>query len=351
MNKKIGIVTILDRNYGNRLQNYALQKAVKQLGYKVVTVDTEKKTKFAFIKNKIKSLLLQMKYNKSQPFWVWEVFDFQYIDKVYVSMHDLSEKLSGLYRIIVGSDQVWNPILYYFKPDYVFLEFAESEQKIAYAASIGITSVPEEWIARFKMGLTDFRAISMREEEGANALKGILKKNIPVVLDPTMLITEKEWSNLSQKSNIRKKKKYILKYYLGEKSDCVDAAILKYANSNACEIVDLTKELKDIGPKEFLWLIQNCEMMFTDSFHGSVFSILFHKKFWIFERPIQNDTGEMNSRLYTLANHFDIKDRLLKSDYTIQQVDFEKEIDYRKIDILLESKRRESFEYLKAVLD
>lgn len=352
MKKQIAIVTILDRNYGNRLQNFALQNVVKQLGYKVVTIDTRQKVKFYHVKNSIKTLLLKAKYNRIQPFWVWEVFDYKYIAKAYINLSNLQAKSCRFDKIIVGSDQVWNPILYYFKPEYMFLEFAKSNQKVAYAASIGINSVPKEWVAKFKKGLNDFSAISMREIDGAITIESIVNRPIPVVLDPTMLITRDVWSNLADKSNVKKKNKYILKYYLGKKNDSIDNAISQYAVANEYEVVDLMGgKLKNIGPIEFLWFIKNCEMMFTDSFHGSVFSILFHKNFWIFERPAQNDTGEMNSRLHTLVTHFDIQDRMLKVNDFNYDINFEQKINFEKIDYVLMEKRKQSFEYLQSILE
>lgn len=351
MSKKIGIITILDRNYGNRLQNYALQTVVKKLGYEVNTIDIKQRTKSACIKTILKSFLIKCKYKKQQPFWIWEVFDYKYIKKDYIDALDLKEGTTRYDKIIVGSDQVWNPILYYFEPDIMFLKFASSMQKVAYAASIGISELPEEWILEFETGLCDFTAISMREADGANVIENILKRNIPVVLDPTMLITKDEWAEFAKKSNVKRDKKYVLKYYLGQKTDNVDVVISQYAENNDFEIVDINKKEKNIGPIEFLWLIKNCEMMFTDSFHGSIFSIIFNKKFWIFERPAQSDTGEMNSRLHTLATHFNINKRILISNELRKDFDFEEEIDYRSIDFILKRKREQSYDYLKSILE
>lgn len=348
--KKIGIMTIIDKNYGNRLQNYALQESIKKIGRDVETIYPIE-SRSNRIKLTIKSEILKLKLDKRRPFWKWDDFDFKYIKKIYCELSEKNKDILEYDKVIVGSDQVWNPILYYFDPYKMFLKFVSDKNRIAYAASMGIDKVPEQWRKEFSKSLLEFRMISMREISGAEEIGKLINKEIPVVLDPTMLLLKEEWADLAKKSRIKRKKPYALKYYLGKHNLDFDIEISNYAKKNGLELIELSHDTPFIGPIEFVWLIEHCNIMFTDSFHGSVFSILFHKDFWVFERPLQKDTGLMNSRIETLLITFKLRDRKISNIKDVRNKDMSEKINYFSIDEILNEKRNSSQNILARAID
>ena len=164
-----------------------------------------------------------------------------------------------------------------------------------------------------------------------------------------MLLTASDWMKVSQKSVVSIKQPYILKYFLGQRSDENEKNIEKYAKKNNYKIIDITKHkecnIVGVGPVEFVYLFQNCERAFVDSFHGTVFSILFNKKFLAFNRPTENGFGNMNSRFNTLSEIFKIKDRFICEYTKLESVD--KEIDYNLVNKILENKREEAEKFIK----
>lgn len=332
-------MTIVDRNYGNRLQNYALQEFIMKMGMDVETIYPITQNQFNYFKMIIKSVCLKLKLDKKRPFWKWDDFDFKYIKKDYYEVLEKNKNVKKYDKVVVGSDQVWNPILYYFDPYKVFLKFVPKQKRIAYAASMGIDEVPNQWKKEFSESISEFKMISMREKSGAEAVGELINKKIPVVLDPTMLLLKEEWSILAKKSRIRKKRPYALKYYLGKHNVEFDMAITNYAKKYGLELVELGHDTPFIGPKEFVWLIEHCAIMFTDSFHGSVFSILFHKKFWVFERPSQKDTGLMNSRIETLLTTFKLENRKICNLEDARNKNMSDEIDYFLVERILKVRR------------
>lgn len=350
--KKIGIVTIIDGNYGNRLQNYALQEYLKECGYDVVTLSNKEPSEKDILTLKIKSSIAGINRWVVRPYWRWEIFNYKFIRfRYYSSKLELANLVDEFDAFIVGSDQVWNPILYYFDADFMFLKFAGEEKRISYAASFGISSLPDDFESQFKEGLMGFSDISVRESDGADIVYNLTGKRVPVVLDPTMLIDAKAWSKLGNKSILKCKTNYLLKYFLGERNHKVELEIEQYAKSMGLKIIDISREkMKDewrVGPKEFLWLIEHAQVVCTDSFHGSVFSILFQKQFWVFQRPYQKDTGSMNSRIYTLLNSFNLEERLVLAEGKLS----DQEIMYDKVCKLLSQRRKEGERFINAALN
>ena len=342
--KKIGIITIISKNYGNRLQNYALQKYLEKQGFLVYTIPQKKR------ENKIKmiiKLLLSIKIDKYKSVF-WDVFDGNIKWSKYVRNLDvLNDKFDFF---ITGSDQVWNP-LFEFNSEREFLTFANEKKRIAYAASIGLDFLPNKYIFKYRDLINNIPQVSVREYEGANIIKEICNRDVPVLLDPTMLLSKNEWKKISEKSYLKKKKlnRYVLKYFLGIKNKKYDAYIEEFAKQNSLEIVDISSNnINKNGPYEFLYYIENAKFIFTDSFHGTVFSLLFEKKFRVFTRPEEKGYGDMSSRINTLIKHFEIGDYVINNEEEIKKVVVE--LDYTKISKILELKRKEAKDYLTKAL-
>ena len=307
--RKVAIVTIISHNYGNRLQNFALQETLKFMGMKVKTVAFKKENLLIKdLKSRIKAMLVFLKpvYRKV----CWDRFD----RNISFTRQTVADKrLIGKFDYFVaGSDQIWNP-MFSFNSDREYLTFAPSDKRVAYSASFGVNELDENIQADCAKKLEGFKAISVREHSAAKLVNKLCGKDAPVVLDPSMLITKERWEKLSKKSKLKMKEPYVFKYILGIRNEAYDKMIDIYAKSIGAKVVDITLPDKEmqyaIGPYEFLYFLAHSEMVFTDSFHASAFSILFHKQFYVFERPVEDGYGEMSSRLDTLFSTFELGER------------------------------------------
>lgn len=343
--KKIGIITINSINYGNRLQNYALQEVIKLLGYSVATVQRERPLKKKQrIKIEIKKIGQYCLRTKGAKF---DSFNRKItIANSYALANSQRAGLKNEFDyFIAGSDQVWNPF-YDFVGTSDLLAFAKPEQRISYAASFGVDEIPDEKKKVYTENLSQFKALSVREKEGAEIIKVLTGREAQVVLDPTMLLTSEQWSKVERKSKFTPKKKYALVYSLGEKSADFKNSIKHYANE--MEIFDIRTTQKNgrelpVGPAEFLNLIHNAELILTDSFHASVFSILYHKRFITFKRP----GIDMSSRIVSLANTIGAKDKLDGDN----NLDCSNGLDYVLVDQLIVGERKQSIDFLKKALE
>ena len=293
--KKLAIITISwGQNYGNKLQNYAMQEVYKKLNFYVETIKFLPDVKRNEIKRKItlkkilkkiynivnhKKLILIQK-NRNICFGDFNKkinFSAEYNERNYINIEQKYDFYS------VGSDQVWNAFFPDYS-DYYLIDFIKTKNKIAYSPSLGTNEIPPEKECFFKEALSKYKAISCREEAGAKVLENLLNKKVDVLIDPTMLLRSDEWEKVMKKPAGLADKKYVLCYFLGMKDKKNMNIIKKYAKKNRLAIVNLLDPNSDFygtGPAEFLYLEKNAEVIFTDSFHSSVFSILFDKPFVI----------------------------------------------------------------------
>ena len=304
--KKVGLVTIYDEdNYGNRLQNYAVQRIIEKLGFEVETirninivdgVDYLEEAKKVVKERRDRFLDFNNNIKISE-----EVI---YHDKIDEKFHE------GYDYFIVGSDQVWNHSFPDRFSDFVFLDFAPEHKRIALSSSFGVDEISEDKIELYEK-IAGIKNISVREDAGKKILEKQFNINNAVVLiDPTMMLDEDEWEEVMTKPQKCPDKKYILKYFLGPISSEKNKDIEKFAYENNLEIVDLLdkdNQYYHSGPGEFLYFIKNSDIVFADSFHSCVFSLLFNKNFLYFYRD--GNLSNINSRLETLFNKFNVKDR------------------------------------------
>lgn len=339
---KVAIITIVSKNYGNRLQNYALQSVLEILGYSVETLQRESKPKS--IKQYMKTIAQILLQTKGYKF---KKFDKKiHFAESAVTRDSYPDNIDKQYKsFIVGSDQVWNPYYDFVAGKCDFLTFARDDQKISYAASFGVSEIPYERKTEYADHLKTFKAISVREKKGAEIVEELADRKATVVLDPTLLLGESEWKKVEKKPAFCPKKKYVLVYALGDKTnrfkDKIKQLKEEYEIFDVRSLQKTGKELP-IGPSEFLYLIRNSEEVLTDSFHATVFSIIFHKKFVAFNRPGLN----MNSRIESLAELVGAKDQLTECG----DLNGETGINYMDVDEVLEEERRKSIDFLKKAL-
>ena len=342
---KIGIITIQSLNFGNRLQNFALQESLKAMGKYVETIS---RVESLHGKEKMKQTVKSVVKYCLRPKWaMFSSFDKNIIKSNAYALADKAEfNLFLKYDyFIAGSDQVWNPY-YDFVGTSDLLAFAKPEQRISYAASFGVDEIPDEKKKVYTENLSHFKALSVREKKGAEIIKELTGREAQVVLDPTMLLTSEQWSQVERKFKFTPKNRYVLVYSLGEKSADFENSIKRYAKE--MEIFDIRTIQKNgreipVGPAEFLYLIHNAELILTDSFHASVFSVLYHKRFITFKRP----GIDMSSRIVSLANTIGAKDKLDGDN----NLDCSDGLDYAMVDQLIESERKQSIDFLKKALE
>ncbi len=301
--KKIAIMTINSQNYGNRLQNYALQQVIRSLGYQVETVRRTKKPVFrekltVRVKRRIKAL----RRSKTSCF---AAFDRKYMSfSKYHASPDVAEPwLEDAYdAFVVGSDQVWNPHYRHVVGDCDLLTFVRDQNKIAYAASVGVDEIPKDQRERYASAWSAFDALSVREQAGAALVKEISGRDAAVTLDPTLLIGAEQWKTIERQPAILPKKEYVLLYSLGGTSELMNAWLNACREEGKLEIVDVMKKGRDgkapqVGPSEFLYLIRHAQHVVTNSFHALVFASIFHRPVKVFPRA----GIDMSSRIATFA--------------------------------------------------
>lgn len=376
--KKVAIVNRTNlKNYGSVLQVYALCETVKSLGYESEVVweqgSVSKNYDFRFQKmfmtaikmaahpSLIAGVVNTMKEVKAKPVAEgkaekFDVFVSKHITKKLYSSRMLSQIAKGneYFKFICGSDQVWCSTTMYVDP-LMYLRFAPKHKRIAYAPSIGRNYIPNYNRFQMKKYISEIPYISIREDDGQRLVKELTGRNIPVVLDPTLLLEENQWEQLAY-SEIRTKEKYALLYFLDETTEINQKEIAEFLEQQHLYAYSIGQEMQviaksgniqclDCGPNDFLGLIQNAEIVITDSYHGMLFSMIFHKKFWSVERAYQQ--YDQSSRQRTILSRLGLEKRYIKNckDISLELIDY---VSIRK---RLKQLREESIDYLKAAIE
>ena len=343
MKRKIGIITIIGKNYGNRLQNYALQEVLRDYARHVYTIPMYKEP---IIKQKIKYCIESVIRRNVVKKDGWMRFYFL-INWESDSIRELCEEQYDAF--VAGSDQIWNPFFEY-NTGREFLTFSKKEKRIAYAASMGIEVLPDSCKDRYREWLSEMPFISVRESAAANIVYELIGKKVPVVLDPVFLLNESEWNKLAQKANCSEKSEYIFYYFLGKQNEEANDWIEKLANKRSLRVLNVLEHFDEYGPMEFVALIKGAEMVVTNSFHCTAFSIIYHKQFVVFERQMDNISEQMTSRLNTLLEMFDLKNRFYSGVWNedISEIKYTK---WKEIDRVLEKRRNESIKFITEALN
>ncbi|WP_279001805.1 polysaccharide pyruvyl transferase family protein [Thomasclavelia cocleata] len=358
MYKNLGILTIIDNdNYGNRLQNYAVQTVLNQMN-----ISNETIINTAVFNEKKKYLLRKIKYFMTDSYNSYsnninrkEAFR-EFNKNIYFSKNKYSVYSKFNYKyLLVGSDQIWNP---YFgrlrEVDLLDINCKNNyTKKIAFSASFGVNKLPDKLNKLDKLFecFNNFNAISVREDSGKKILQDLgYKGKISVLIDPTMLLSAKEWDKVTRKPRMLKSKKYILNYFLGDLSEEREKEIQRVANENDCEIInilDKNSPFYECGPSEFLYLEKHAFLICTDSFHSSVFGVIYNKPFIVFEREQENAVN-LSSRLDTLISKLKLENR----KYNGKNIVFDNmNHDYTEAYELLEIEKAKSIYFLKKTLE
>jgi ferredoxin len=386
--KKVGIVSCyFKNNYGSMLQAYATQKILDNNNIENETINIAqnkefKKNKkkyymnqifnFKFIKEKfgMAKLKIYKKINKELGKNIsirtkkYNEFKNEFnLSRTSNNYKDLTEQCVEKYsNIIVGSDQLWLPVN--VVADYYTLNWVPNNiNKVSYSTSFGFSNIPSKYYDLYKKFLKRINHLSTREESGLKIIKDITGIDGKLVCDPTMLLTKEEWEKEATQGKIYNEK-YIFCYFLGKNIEH-RKFVEKLKEKTGYKIVSLNHADEyvkysdkfcdyapyDVGPREWINLVKNAEYVCTDSFHGTVFSILFNKEFFDFRRYNNKSVMSTNSRIDSLLNVAGIdKNRICTGNEDIEEI-LKNKINYDEVNERIEKFREESKEWLLSSLE
>lgn len=378
---KIGILTLPSSfNYGGILQAFAMQHILDKLGYDNVILRRERpivavnnKGAKVICKNFIKKILGRDIYaipNEEQKQYI-EVECRRFIEanlrKTTQAAYDTDQlaKLccdNEVSTIIVGSDQVWRPHMTANIRNY-FLDFCGDKiKKIAYAASFGVDNWEYSYddTALCSELAKEFNLVTVREDSGVRLCKEYLGVEAKHVLDPTMLLTSEDYVSLVEKSSVPKSKGNLFCYILDEnkaKSNFVRNVTNRYGlepfrvlpkrdayfNNNADKFIE-----ECIYPSPAVWIraFMDAECVVTDSFHGTVFSIIFNKPFWVI-----GNKSRGNARFESLLKMFHLEHRYIYDIKNVKMEDLVMRIDWDEVNKIRQEKKMFSIHLLREALN
>lgn len=382
--KKLGLCVRYDcDNYGSMLQIFATQKAIIDAGWKYEHIRYDKKTLIFLLKNStrifnpyfMRGKIIgfqkanrlkkhpEIQQNNAKRQEMIGAFRKKYItpySPVYRGFSNLVKGAGAYDAIMVGSDQLWTPAG--IKSKFYNLLFVPDDiPKIAFATSFGVSEIPNSQTNETARYLQRINSLSVREKQGAEIVRKLTGREAVVALDPTLLYTGEEWKQFfSPKREVGEK--YIFAFFLGANAEH-RKAVSKLAEQTGLKIVtcpfmnefveidmlfgDIHKY--DVGPVEFLNLIRGAEYICTDSFHGSVFSILNHKQFLTFNRFDDAEKQSKNSRIDSLFSLLGLESRRFSKNVDICTT-VNAEINYRVVDDKLEELRKKTLSFLENAL-
>lgn len=372
--KKVGIITIQKppENYGASLQAYALWKYIDNLGFDCEIIDLLRpwhpqykiSSRDPLFKKSIKQKLIRLLFLKRSGYRMLNTIRCKKFEnfnnlcrysKCFKSVDELYNDIPLYDFYISGSDQIWNPNMDIVNEPY-FLTFAPiNAKKISYASSFAVQTLPIDISNQFKDWLKSYDNISVREEKGVELINDMgLEKNVEAVLDPTFLLKKENWIELFDENSIDTNK-YIFVYllhsndmifeYIKAKSLKLGLKVKIVVSDTSAHVPCCFESLMDIGPIEWIKYIQNAKYVITDSFHCTVFSLIFERTF---QTIACNKT--VSSRLQNLLSKVGAESNLVYvDDLTINHAI--PNVDYHTINKKIEEERNKSIAYLTKSLN
>lgn len=357
---RIGIVTQpLQNNYGGLLQNYALQQVLKRLGHTPVTIDFKLQSLCRFVLSTCKTLVLYFIPMRRRPFVRYRsndesrlrAFAKKYIEctrpvKKYMSKLLRTYHIEGL---IVGSDQVWRPRYNRYLED-MFLRFAKRVhmRKVAYAASFGVSDLEfsERQLQRCAPLLQQFDKVSVREASGVDLCRNYFHVEAEHVLDPTLLLGKEDYEAVCTEVP-RRMEKFMACYILDPLPPKKRQHIDRMAQHLHLEPIYFTADrAATLSVEEWLAMFRDATYVVTDSFHGTVFSIVFEKPFITI---VNNDRGA--DRFVSLLRTLGLETRLISAVTELIEDLYGYPVDWQTVNAALSAARMKSMNYLQNALN
>ena len=352
-------------NTGASLQAYALIQYIKSLGHEAEIIDYIpdylKHYKLTGVANSaynkpiLKELYqllklpgrIKARYGKRKK--EFDNFTKKYLSLTpihYSSYEELCANPPEADVVFAGSDQIWNTLFQNGKDPAFYLQFMPAScVRASYAASFATLEIADEWKGQVKNWLTEMEHISVRETTGLDILMDLGIDTGVQVMDPVFLLSKQEWEQMAEGEKISEK--YIFLYDFDVREDIATYA-KKIAVKNGWKVYSFLKNpyadkcFQEEGPEMFLTLIKQSQMVISNSFHATAFSIIFEKEFVVFSR-----TESINTRMQDLLNKLNLSKRM-KND--TKEIYRELPIDYSNARILLEKSIAESKQYIVNVI-
>ena len=369
-----------NHNYGGILQSYAMMIVLKEIGIDFKILNYKKNKNIFYELRQIPRLFNTILVNDKKEKFLKKIgmilhptikqknkirddclnnFINEYFQnnvQMYDSYDSLKKHSIDYEIILTGSDQLWSPAG--LPTNFYNLNFCEScVKRVSYASSFGVKKIPWYQKKRTKSYLLKMSQISMREISGVHIVKQLINKDVSLVVDPVFLLSKNEWNKyIIPKSPFNGE--FIFAYFLGNNKEYRKQVSLFAKRYNLPIItmrhldqyVPSDEEFGDyapydVSPNTFLNYIRYAKYIFTDSFHGTVFSIIFHKKFLTFYRYNCNSKVSKNTRIDSLFDMLKL-DRMF--NYNIDKI--KEDINYNVVDDLLNKWIAFSMNYLKNAL-
>lgn len=380
--KTVGIITTFRQpNFGSVLQAFALQKTIDKLGYHSLVIDYKYPNEFHYVNgDKFKRFKTSWRHPLKLAFFsLLEFLGLKTIPKmkllnqfisremnctiVYEDHKSLHQKPPVFDVYVSGSDQIWNPNTMFGDMSYLF-DFAPAGSKIiSYSSSFSCNHIPDKYRAIYVKNLSRYSAISVRESNGCKLVKDLISKEAELVLDPTLLLSEKDWEEYSKQSRkLKLPSKFILFYMLAYTYDPESKMIelLRYTKEKyQLPIVALSRinqrlgndvyyieDQTSIGIYEFIELFKSAEIVITSSFHGTAFSLNFGKPFL----TLQNGKSDSDDRISSLLDSLHLQSQLILTTSQIND-NISPFYDESRLQYHLQEARDQSLKFLKNALN
>ena len=374
-------------NYGAALQGYALYSSIVEQGFQCQIVRYRGAEFFPkakpTLKTVIKNCLMpihkyfhkseaekerkKIMHQYSRDLMIREKYfaQFQHDNMIFyneqrMNWFELKENCPNADIFVCGSDQIWNPNfkLGYNDPGYFLAFVPQGKKKIAYAPSFGCDDLPEMAKHDLKDLLDSFDVISVREASGVDIILKYAKRSAQVVLDPTLLRTPQQWKTIARLPK-EIPDHYILCYRFAE-SDSTKRMIDQISMKLGLPVISLPlanvafrddfQFIFEAGPQEFVGLIEHADLVCTDSFHATVFSILMKTPICVFLRENFANNSSMNCRVFNLLQMLHLENLIVSETSTVDDALDCLKIDYSEAHTLLQKKREESICFLQNAL-
>lgn len=357
---RIGIVTIAESmNYGQRLQNYALEQALISLGHKPETILKKELNPLCSYRQRLimhlNILIKRGRYNSGKRALSFDRFIRK---KMHISKNMFPNGDFSDYDFVVcGSDQIWNIAdgLREKYKEFYFAQFIEPEKRVAFSASLGTSALTHEQLRYVAAKADEMKAVSVRERSSVLLLQPLCRNKIEATIDPVFLLTPSQWRSIAHKPVfVSKGEKYILTYFLSTLLPRTEAFIQRIADSLGLRVINLYNiTLKEgfndqwfgVGPEEFVYLMANSTLTITDSFHAVAFSSIFHRPMRWFPKVGLESTS---IRMLNLFSVFSIADWAVGDSE--EPADHCLFCNYETVDQVIEQERKHALDYLQKAL-
>lgn len=373
---KIGIITFhASLNCGSMLQAFALQEVLEKKykqdveiinysnwGQRNYYANWDLFPRPCVIKSNIKALPYHDVINSVRNDYV--EFENTYLNLT-PKLLKRRRELKGIDKkydiVIAGGDQVWNVRCRDADKAY-FLSFVKDAKKVAYSPSLGARNINKVSIRprEYEKLIREFDALSVRENNGQKWLKELTGIDIPIIADPTMLLNSGEWEEALPIEEIDEE--FILYYAFSYANECNNETMKKVSEKTGLPIYIIDgkswainrldrygiKMWKKSGPLAFLSLMKNAKLVFVQSFHGIVFSALFHKKFWSLRNKVIKNVDD--DRAKVILRQTGLTSRAVTYEELLN-IDLFEEINYSLVDEKIEKMRENAFAYIRGFLE